>query len=75
MSKGSADACQKCGTGNYDTSELDDERNCPDCSDTYNWEEQDYSENRLMYENDGHMKLCSMDELPKRERQLKREKK
>jgi hypothetical protein len=41
----------------YDLSELDEERNCPGCSDTgntgdtyYNWEEQDYSENRLMYE-------------------------
>jgi len=70
--------CQKCGTAMWD---LDEEGNCPWCSDLhqddvyYNWEEQDYSENRLMYENDGHMKLCDLDELPKRERQLKREKK
>ena len=71
--------CQKCGTAMYDISELDEERNCPGCSyagDTYyNWEGQDYSENRLMYENGGHMKLCSMDELPKRERQHEKEKK
>lgn len=67
--------CQKCGTAMRD---LDEEWNCPSCSDTdtyYNWEEQDYSENRLMYENDGYMKLCDLDELPKRERQSKREKK
>lgn len=69
--------CQKCGTSMYDASELDEERNCPGCSDLhqddvyYNWEEQDYSENRLMYENDGHIKLCNMDELPKREKKCK----
>jgi hypothetical protein len=62
--------CQKCGTSMYDVAELDEERNCPGCSVTgdtyYNWEEQDYSENRLIYEWDGHMKLCDLDELPKR---------
>jgi hypothetical protein len=67
VSEGSADACQKCGTGLYDTyvydiAELDEERNCPGCSATYNWEEQDYSENRLMYG----WELEYLDELPKR---------
>ena len=72
--------CQKCGTAMYDIAELDKERNCPGCSDLgqndeyYNWEEQDYSENRLMY-CDHEWELEYLDGLPKRERQPNRGKK
>lgn len=44
--------CQTCGTAMY---ELDEDRNCPGCNHSdmyYNWEEQDFMENRLFYEND-----------------------
>lgn len=44
--------CQKCGTAIWD---LDEDGNCPACSDIedrYNWEEQEYAENREFYEND-----------------------
>jgi len=36
----------------------------------YNWEEQEWMDNRLFYEND----LEELEEMPKRERQPKKEK-
>lgn len=45
--------------------ELDEDGNCPGCSDLYfNWEEQEYAENREFYEYD----LEHLEELNKRER-------
>lgn len=44
--------CQTCGAAMY---ELDEDRNCPGCSHSdmyYNWEEQEWLENRCFYEND-----------------------
>lgn len=54
--------CQKCGTAMY---ELDEDRLCPGCSDMYyNWEEQEYTENRCLYEYD----LEHLEELPTKEK-------
>lgn len=54
--------CQKCGTAMY---ELDEDRLCPGCSYMYyNWEEQDWSGNKLFYEND----LEHLEELPSKEK-------
>lgn len=46
--------------------ELDDDRNCPGCSSDmcYNWEEQEWSENKVFYEND----LEHLLELPSKEK-------
>lgn len=52
--------CQSCGTAMF---ELDAEGLCPRCN-HYNWEEQDYSENKLFYEND----LEQLEELPTKEK-------
>lgn len=55
--------CQKCGTAMW---ELDEDLNCPGCSDRnggdeyYNWEEQNWVENKCFYEND----LEHLEELP-----------
>lgn len=56
--------CQKCGTAMY---ELDEDRNCPGCSEYgeyYNWEDQEWAENKLFYEND----LEHLEELPSKEK-------
>jgi len=58
--------CQTCGTAMY---ELDEDRNCPGCS-HYNWEEQDWSDNKLFYEND----LEHLEEVCQRERHPSKEK-
>lgn len=54
--------CQKCGTAMY---ELDEDKLCPGCSELYyNWEEQDWSDNNLFYENE----LDHLEELPSKEK-------
>ena len=52
--------CLHCGTGMYD---LDEDRLCPGCSNLYyNWEEREYTENKVFYEHD----LESLEALPKK---------
>lgn len=54
--------CRTCGTAMWD---LDEDLNCPGCSDRdYNWEEQDWGENKLFYESD----LSHLEELPSKEK-------
>lgn len=63
--------CPRCdGTGYIDNPEYRTDRDamalaCPDCDDDwYCWEEQDFMENKLFYEND----LEHLEELPSKEK-------